>query len=49
MEAGPDPKENSIQTTSSLHAFVGENAMFVYDLVVTLDTTQAIIVELEKP
>jgi hypothetical protein len=33
---GPEPKDNAIQTASTLNAFAGENAMFVYELVACL-------------
>jgi hypothetical protein len=47
--AGPYPKENAIQTSSSLNAFAGENSMSVYEIGCTaLDTSQAKIVELER-
>jgi hypothetical protein len=45
---GPDPRENSIQTASALHAFAGENAMSVFEVATTLDTAHAKIVELER-
>jgi hypothetical protein len=40
MEGSPDPKENAIQTASSLNAFAGENAMSVYELGEALDISK---------
>jgi hypothetical protein len=44
---GPDPKENSIQTTSILNAFTGANSMSVYEMDETLDMSKSRITELE--
>jgi len=44
----PYHKDNAIQIVSTLNAFVGENAMFLYPLVSALDTSQTIVVELEE-
>jgi hypothetical protein len=44
---GPDPKDNALQASSTLNAFVGANVMSVYEVTTTLDTTKVRIVELE--
>jgi hypothetical protein len=46
-KVGKDPKENVIQTTSTLNAFVGANVMSVYEIGEALDVSRARVVELE--
>jgi hypothetical protein len=46
-KVGPNPKENTIQTTSILNAFASTNSMQVYEMVETLDMSKSRITELE--
>jgi hypothetical protein len=43
-----NPKENSIQTVSSLHAFVMTNDMYIFEVATTLDNAHAKIIESER-
>jgi len=43
-----DPKDKALQTALALNAFVRENAISVYELVVALDTSQDITIDLEE-
>jgi hypothetical protein len=47
-DSSPDPKESVIQDAFVLHAFVGANAMSIYEVITTLDIAWAKIVYLEK-
>jgi hypothetical protein len=38
-KVGPDPEENVVQATSSLHAFAGLNASYVLEVTNTLGTS----------
>jgi hypothetical protein len=47
-KAGPYPKENAIQVASVLHAFAGENAMFVYEVTTTLTLHKLKLLSLKR-
>jgi hypothetical protein len=46
-KVGPDPEENVIQETSSLHAFAGLNASSVLEVTTSLSAAPTRIIELE--
>jgi hypothetical protein len=43
-----NPKENFIQTSFALNVFAGENAIFVYEIAATLETSQAKVAKLYR-